>query len=148
MNMYAEVRSGRIFVSKTNFEGSQTVVVNVTTRKNDYGVPDKYEVDEAGKITLSSVETIAAREAAQQAEQATEALYQARLAKQVKTCDANFFAILSSIRLMEKIVPEYVIRPKAKKCLDWLEVLWISEDPESLLDCPHKFLEVRIEAEA
>ena len=33
-------------------------------------------------------------------------------------------------------------------CLDWLDLLWISEDPEALTDCPHKFLEVRIEAEA
>ena len=142
MEYYVKEENGKVKIKAKPYDEYKKIIF-AKERVNEAGVPENYKVDEAGKITLKTAEEIAAELAPKIAAQALEDLYQRRTAKQNETCDANFFALLMAIRASIEPTPT-----KAKACLDWLDLLWLSEDPESLGDCPHKFLEVRTEAES
>ena len=127
----------------------------MTSRKNDYGVPENYEVSE-GIISLMSVEDLEARIVASQLKSAESALYQAVVSqKEASGMDLYFYGLLMPL------IVSTPVGPKAQACLDWMDNLWLdyykrkallSADPDldfsSHGDVPHSYAEVRAEAEA
>ena len=82
-----------------------------------------------------------------------ESLYQAAMKQQVKTCDSNFYGLLTAIGALSQGTGQPVPE-KAGACIAWLESLWADYhtrkatgstdcDFSSYGRCPFTFLQVR-----
>jgi len=84
-----------------------------------------------------------------------EALYQSAMKQQAKTCDSNFYGLLTAIAALSQGTGQPVPE-KAAACIEWLESLWsdyhsrkatgsTDYDFSAYGRCPFTFLEVRAE---
>ena len=156
MIIYAKELNETIKLSLTDFDGCQEVDVPMTSRKNDYGVPDNYEVSDEGTISIMSVEDIEARTLVNQLKSAESALYSAVVSqKEDSGMDLYFYGLLMPL------IVSTPVGPKAQACLDWMDTLWLDYygrkgllaiDPDLDFSAhgnvPHSYTEVRAEAEA
>lgn len=155
MIIYAIQINDIIKLSLETIEGYQEVIVNMVTRKHDYGVPDNYEVND-GVISLMSIEDIEARNLESKLSSSTEQLCNSAYAYQ-KTggIDGNFYGLLTTLIIA---VP---VQPKVQECITWLDGLWADYFTRKALNSvepdldfsshgtvPYSYTEVRAEAEA